>query len=188
MSACSDDNDDDISITEGVLMVDIPADTGGVSGGPPGQGPPPVFTYVDLETQTIVTDPNSTQWDLAFASTTILTNSGISGDGTGGAIVLDTPFAELEAAATTGYAIDTDTLLAVPFGSGNGWYNYDFRTNIVSPIPNKTILVRSGDGGSYAKVEMLNYYRGNPDMTTEAFINEETRPRNRYYTIRIYNF
>ena len=44
------------------------------------------FTYFSLRNNAIVdsTSAQSSQWDLAFKSTSILTNSGISGPGQGG--------------------------------------------------------------------------------------------------------
>ena len=52
---------------------------------------------------------------------------------------------------------DADGVFAIPTGSDNGWYNYSFQTNIVSPIPGKILVYRTHDD-KYAKVEILSYY------------------------------
>lgn len=128
------------------------------------------FTYFRFSDSAVVAfnDSGSTKWDIAFKNTTIRTNSGSSGPGNGGAIVLKgTGFDDVSVAPTSGYGIDTaSTKLAIKTGSGNGWYNYNTTTNIITPIPGVVIIVRTADG-KYAKVEMLSYYKGAP-ATPEA--------------------
>ncbi|HMB99068.1 MAG TPA: HmuY family protein [Balneolaceae bacterium] len=132
-------------------------------------------------------DSATTEWDIAIRGTTILINSGISGPGEGGALLLDVPFDEVEIAPSTGYAEDSDEILAIPKGSGNGWYNYTGGAtpqNAILPIEEVTIVLQTGDGNHYAKMEILSYYRGNPDTSTDEFANSETRPDARHYTFR----
>ncbi|MEW5799449.1 MAG: HmuY family protein [Bacteroidota bacterium] len=122
------------------------------------------FQYFRLSDSAIVpfSDSGTTKWDLAFSSTTIRTNSGGSGPGQGGAIVLTGTFEEVITAPESGYSIDTTTTKpAIRTGSGNGWYNYNFSTMIVTPIPGKILVIRTADG-KYAKVEILNYYKNAP--------------------------
>ncbi|MEY4541760.1 MAG: hypothetical protein RLZZ306_3517, partial [Bacteroidota bacterium] len=66
-----------------------------------------------------------------------------------------------EISASSTFVQDTKTLLAIPTGSGKGWYNYDGATNIISPIAGKILLIKTGDG-KYAKMEILSYYKGAP--------------------------
>lgn len=161
---------------------DIPANVDGQRGGPPD------FTFFNLATGEIVPDSDSasTQWDLGFSSTTIIINGGTSGPGQGGAVILDVPFADVDTAPSTGYNVDSESSLAIPTGSGNGWYNYTGQGNppaAIIPIPDKTIIVRTANG-NYAKVEILSYYEGNPDTSTDEFADQQTRPAGRYYTFQ----
>ena len=108
------------------------------------------FTFYSLRDDRVVpaADSASTEWDLAFRSTTILVNGGASGPGEGGAIVLaDTTFeAVTEAPAPDAYAVDRGPdETALPGGAGNGWYDYDFVSGIVSPRP-AVVAVRTADG------------------------------------------
>lgn len=160
--------------------------------------PPPVVTVEDLDARgedehftfyslrenrvVPVADSASTAWDLAFKSTTILVNGGTSGPGMGGAVVLeDTAFAAVaDAPPADSFAVDrgTDRMeTAIPGGAGNGWYDYDFATGIVSPRP-VVLVVRTADG-RYAKVAIESYYQGAP--SPEALNPEEGF---RYYTFR----
>ncbi|MBF4985371.1 HmuY family protein, partial [Nonlabens mediterrranea] len=71
---------------------------------------------------------------------------------------------------------DSSTSFAIPTGSDNGWYNYNFMTNIVSPIPGQIIVIRTRDG-RYAKIEILSYYE-----------NQDTTAEGRYFTFNyVYN-
>ena len=184
-AACSDsstgiESEEEIDL-ETNMVEDLPADPNG------SRGDPPDFTYFDLEKGEIVPDSDSdgTTWDLAFAGTTILTNSGISGPGEAGAIILDIPFEGVDQAPEQDYNTDKEQELAIPGGSGNGWYTYtaDRREpfNAILPLPDKTIVVRTADG-NYAKINMLSYYEGNPDTDTDEFAEFATRPDGRHYT------
>src|SRR5262245_6523194 len=53
-----------------------------------------IFTYYSLRTNSIISsgDSATSNWDMAFAGTTIRVNSGTSGPGQGGAIVLTQAF------------------------------------------------------------------------------------------------
>ena len=159
-------------------ITDIPADT---------TRPYTDITYYSLRENTIVedTDSASTQWDIAFSGTTIYTNSGSSGPGEGGALVLDVAFDDLSIAPSEGYETDTDTLLAIPTGSDNGWYHYTNQQepqHAVLPLENKTIVLKTADGNYYAKLNILSWYKDNPDTSTEEFANMETRPTGSMYT------
>lgn len=142
------------------------------------------FTFYSLREDRVVppADSASTAWDLAFRGTTILVNGGASGPGEGGAVVLgDTTFeAVTEAPPAEAYAVDrgpANDETAIPGGAGNGWYDYDLVSGVVSPRP-VVIAVRTADG-RFAKVEVQSYYRGAPEPEaldpTEGF---------RYYTFR----
>ncbi len=140
------------------------------------------YVYYNLSSNEIVpaSDSASDKWDIAFYSTTILINSGTSGPGMGEAQVVELSFDEITEAPETGYAMDSESGNAVPKGSGNGWYNYNPSTHIVSPIPGRTIVLKTADGEKYAKVEILSYYKGAPANPTY----EENGADGRVYTFR----
>jgi hypothetical protein len=155
-----------------VTLRNVPADTGAVG----------VFTFVSLRDSAILasSDSNTMKWDLAFRTTTIRVNCGASGPGQGGAIVLtSSDFDTLSSAPATGYRIDSSTTsLAIPTGSGNGWYNYNPSMNIIIPIPGVVLVIRTGEG-KYAKVQIQSYYRNAPTVPTAS-----DKPR--CYTFRYY--
>ena len=122
------------------------------------------FTYYRLSDSSIVpfSDSNSAKWDIAFRSTTIHINAGSSGPGLGVLMRLTgTLFDTVATLPTSGYLIDSVSGPALKTGSGNGWYNYNFTTNIVTPLPGVVLLLKTGDG-KFAKVEILNYYKDTP--------------------------
>ncbi|MCB0501245.1 MAG: HmuY family protein [Bacteroidetes bacterium] len=144
-------------------------------------------TYFSLATGQIIdsADISATNWDIAFAGTSIFLNGGSSGNGTVTAQVLSaTLFTELETAPTTGYVTDDEsgTGLAIPTGSGNGWYSYvGPPTHKIEPIAGVVIMLKIANG-NYAKMEILSYYQGNPDLS-QYTVSPPVEP-SRYYTIR----
>lgn len=146
------------------------------------------FAFYDLESGQMLSkeDSTGTEWDLAFSGSTILTNSGVSGPGQGGAQIVAGLFDEFTAAPADGYDVDTADSLAIVSGSGNGWYNYtgfEEPQHAIFPIPGRIIMLKTGEG-NYAKVEIISYYEGNPDTTTDEFASLETRPASGYFTFQ----
>jgi len=139
------------------------------------------YTLYSLRDNKVIanTDSASNKWDIGFRSTSIIINGGAIRSGQGGANVYTGTFDALTAIPTsTTFAQDQSaTQLAVPGGSGNGWYNYSSSTNLVSAIPGRVLLIRTGDGTKYAKLEILSYYLGAPASPTS------TTP-SRYFTFR----
>lgn len=135
------------------------------------------YIYFSLATgkEVPATDAKTKNWDIAFSKTTIATNSGTSGPGEGGAIVLEKPFDQVSEAPKDGYKTDGDAGFAIPGGSGNSWYKYDMSVHAILPIPGRTLLVKTANG-KLAKVEIVSYYKGAPeDVPTEE---------SSYYTFR----
>ena len=150
-------------------IYNVPADTGSHNR----------ITYFRFSDSTIVTgsDTATANWDIAFKSTTIYTNSGSSGPGQGAAVVFrGVNFSDVTIAPDTGFNIDAAGAPAIPTGSGNGWYNYDFSTNVISPLPGVVLVVKTGDG-KYAKAGILSYYKDAPENPTGS------EPA-RYYTFK----
>lgn len=114
------------------------------------------FQYFSLSEKRVVTEDES--WDVAFKGTNIRTNTAKNVS----AALVDGIFQEInEIPATATFATDTETSLAIPTGSGNGWYSYNPTTHAIKPIPGKVILLQT-TSGNYAKMEILSYYKGNP--------------------------
>lgn len=111
----------------------------------------PGYTFYDLDTQTIITDSASSDWDIAFGSTTILANSGNNG----GIQVVDGAYADVTDAPTDGYADQTES---------GSWYSYNPATHVISAKEDKTIVVLTPDG-NYAKVQITSYYHSETEVS-----------------------
>jgi len=145
------------------------------------------FTKFSFATGDVTT--SDTEWDIAFRTTTIAVNGGaVTGtndeptrNGNGGATIVDGLFTDVTSASGLTFAEDGTGAFAIPTGSDNGWYNYNFMTNVVSPLPGKILVFRTHDG-KMAKIEILSYYENAP-----ANPNGFEDPA-RYYTFNyVYN-
>lgn len=138
------------------------------------------YTLYSLKDSSIVanTDSATAKWDIGFRATSVIVNGGTLRTGKGGAAIYTGTFDELTTVPTSAtFTTDQSTTqLAIPTGSGNGWYNYSSTTNIISPIPGRVLLLRTGDG-KYAKVEILSYYKDAPAQPAATSAS-------RYYTFR----
>ncbi|HET9744822.1 MAG TPA: HmuY family protein [Chitinophagaceae bacterium] len=164
----------------------LPADTiVGISsmGQPYGSGK---YTLYSLETNAVIanTDSATAKWDIGFRGTTIIINGGNSGPGAGGAFVYTGTFSDLKTIPVDStFRVDNaPTSYAIRTGSGNGWYNYNGATQLITPIPGRILVVRTATG-KYAKIEIQNYYKGGvtPDATASDNVKLTTQ---RYYTFR----
>jgi hypothetical protein len=141
-------------------------------------------TFYNLRTNTRVpaSDSNSTNWDIAFRRTRIIFNGGNSGPGLGGAYMYNGLFNELKNVAVDSIRADSTRQLAISNRPGEGWYNYDGPNNLTTPIPGKVLVIRTADG-KYAKLEILNYYKGG--VTLPANASDTLKILNaRHYTFR----
>ena len=139
--------------------------------------------YYSLSTGAQVTgaDTATNKWDLKFKTTSIFVNSGTSGSGTTQAQVVSSTFETLTAAPADGYKADAAGANAI-----TGWYTYTGETapqHAILTVPGKIFVVKTS-AGNYAKVEMISYYKGNPNTTTADFADLTKRPANRFYTFR----
>ena len=149
-----------------------------------------LFTLYDLDDNQVVlssletdaaqrrADSTGTVWDIGFRGTTVIFNGGTSGPGQARAQVLKQPFDEVVEAPAGGYISDGEnttcpqvqtpvgpvpgSTLAVCTGSGNGWYNYNSEAGLISPIPGRTIVLKTTTD-YYAALRILSYYQGNPN-------------------------
>lgn len=145
------------------------------------------YVYFSLRTGEVVEagEAGTENWDIAFRGTSVIINSGTSGPGTAGAIMLDVEFGNVEIAPADGYKIDSDGERAIE-GSG-GWYTYTGNGNpphAVITRDDATIILKTADGNHYAKLHIVSYYEDNPDYSSEEFANLQTRPASQYYTFR----
>ena len=130
-----------------------------------GMGQPIGGEFSKFDFKTGMKTTSETDWDIAFRGTTIAVNGGASTgtadepvrNGNAGASIVSGLFAEVTNADNLTFTQDADGAFAIPTGSDNGWYNYSFQTNVVSPIPGKILVFRTHDG-KYAKVQILSYY------------------------------
>jgi hypothetical protein len=130
-----------------------------------------------------LTDSASSNWDVAFRGTTIITNAGTSGPGMGGAYVHVGIFADVIAFnADSTIRTDAAPVYAIKTGSNKGWYVYDVPNNLITPIPGRVLMIRGADGTLY-KLEINNYYKGGltPSSTASSAIKSSTQ---RYYNFR----
>lgn len=154
-----------------------------------GQGQPIGGEFAKFDFETGMQTTSDTDWDIAFRGTTIAVNGGSATgtndeperNGNAGATIVTGTFVDVTTAEGLTFSQDSNASFAIPTGSDNGWYNYNFMTNIVSPIPGKVLVFKTTEG-NYAKVEIINYYEDaptNPNPETDA---------GRYYTFNyVYN-
>ena len=185
--ACSKDEETIVVPVSAITVKDLAADTVtglGADGRPQSAG---TTTYYSLVDNKIVasTDAASTKWDIAFSSTKILVNCGTSGPGIGGAFVFKGLFDDLKTIPVdSSFATDNSNAAsyAIPLGSGRAWYTYDGLTTLVSPIAGRVLVIRTANG-KYAKIEILNYYKGGVTLASTASVSDKLF-KQRYYTFR----
>lgn len=189
--ACSKEDVVNVTANTDKVVLDLRADTiigiDPVSGMPVSAGK---YTFYSLERNEIVpnSDSATAKWDIALAGTTILTNGGTSySNGLGGAFIYKGVLYDTLTTISPDSVIKTDNAsvspkaYAITTGSGKGWYNYDFATSLVTPLAGRVIIIRTASG-KYAKMEILNYYKGGVTPTTGT--DAEKLAKQRYYKFR----
>ena len=144
------------------------------------------YTFYSLERNEVVsnTDSASTKWDLAFAGSKILINGGTSGTGLGGAFIYTGLFDDIKTISNDS-VFKTDNApasYAITYGSGKGWYVYDQLTSIITPLAGRVLVIRTASG-KFAKLEIINYYKGGVTLPVTASDSEKLS-KQRYYTFR----
>lgn len=184
--ACSKEEEAIVVPVSAITVKDLPADTVtslGADGRPQYAGS---ITYYSLVDNKIVpkTDSATTKWDIAFSSLKILINGGTSGPGLGGAFVHIGSFDALKTISSDStFAVDNSNAskFAIPQNS-SGWYIYNGLTNLVTPAAGRILVIRTATG-KFAKIEILNYYKGGvtPDPAASNF---DKLTKQRFYTFR----
>lgn len=173
--SCDDTSNSGPAIVDGQIATDIPAnpktlkeftDTDIQTSAEGG-----AKTYYDFDTGKIITDSTSAEWDVAFSGTTILANS----ENGGGILKLTTPYSDVDEAPTSGYV-----------DSNSDWYTYTGEApngpkHAILANEDETLVIKTATG-RYVKVQILSYYKGNPDTSTDEFANLRTRPADKHYT------
>lgn len=142
------------------------------SGGGPNNASKNPRVYVDLTAgaRVDVTDKSagaSMAWDLSFKRTVIFTNSGDGGPGKGGGAVVRKAFdavtvGDADAAKTVTEAFFDEECnpqldpIGAPATTFSDWYDYDEATNIPTPKPANTFIVKGGTGKRF-KVAITSF-------------------------------
>ncbi len=143
-----------------------------------------LFRFRDQRQIWIKTKADSLQWlktkdwDIAFTgpynSEVYVNNAyyqfnpGYEGEAINTAVIkLDQSY---EAVASTPSDVEFDNSNVTKIGwasssSSNGWFQYSLNTHIMLAIPNRTYVIRLPDG-KYAKLQLINAYKGNPPAVT----------------------
>ncbi len=127
------------------------------------------LVYFDIETASMVTvaDPaTDTVWDVAFMRTLVLTNSGTSGPGLGGALAREgVAYDDVTSTGTLGFVVDHEEESGMPGAPPTSvnplvgsWYDYDITSHTVSP-KDITYVVR-GATGAYARLRIWRWEGG----------------------------
>ena len=128
-TACSKDDSNPPENTQNQSIqfsnLHAPQDTDYTQNPPAASGP---FVKFDFSTGAITT--SETDWDIAFRGTSILVNGGSSSgiidaperNGNAGAYIVDGIFDEINSINSGAFAQDGPDGLAIPTGSGHGWY------------------------------------------------------------------
>jgi hypothetical protein len=146
-----------------------------------------IYTFFNIEKNTIIssTDTANGNWDLAFKTTKILINGGTSGNALGGAFIYNGLFDDLKTIpADSVFKVDNaPSSFAITYVNDNGWYHYDYATNIVTPIPGRILVIRTAKG-KYAKIEITSYCKGGINLTSSSSFNDILF-KQRYYNFKL---
>jgi hypothetical protein len=145
-----------------------------------------LYTYYNIEKNKIIaiTDTANGNWDLAFKTTKILINGGTSGNALGGAFIYKGLFDDLKTIpADSVFKVDNaPSSYAITYVNDNGWYHYDYATNIVTPVPGRILVIRTAKG-KYAKIEITSYAKGGISLTSSSSFSDILL-KQRYYNFK----
>lgn len=191
LASCSGKNDNTVQPADNAVTIkDIPADTAASMGdGIDGKTKRPFYTVTfslkTHKTQVIRNAADSAaylknaDWDIAFSkeynSFVVINNGkvagtpGYGGPGVGNLVIVDQPFDNVTTAPSD-EAFQNQGLAGVGWDSGNGygWFFYSLNNHICVPVRNRTFVIKTATG-NFAKLELLNIYKGNPPVVTDLF-------------------
>lgn len=192
--ACNKDDTQPVSLEDGksTVVYDLAGDTkASISDGIDGKEQRDFYTFLfrfqDKKQIWIRTEADSAQWlktdewDIAFAgqynsnvyinNAQYVGNPGYEGPVTNTAIVLVEQPYEKVTTAPSDSEFDNSTIRVVGWAevsAPHGWYDYSTSTHIMKALPNKTYVLRL-PSGKYAKLQLVNLYKGNPPVVTDMF-------------------
>ena len=122
---------------------------------------PARWRYFSFRIGSVLDDPGSKDWDLAFKRYQIIANGGPRFAGSGGVLDLGgVAFEDVRSAPDAGYQVTEGD--AEPRNPAlAGWYSYSYFSHVLTP-KRRVWAVRGADG-RYAKVEFVSYYCPNTD-------------------------
>lgn len=193
LTACSN-NEADTSTTlqdgKSIVISDLAGDTGAAMGGTT-EGKVQrnfhtfLFRFSDQKQMWLHTKADSLQymktnnWDIAFTgpynSEVFINNAkyqynpGFEGSAKNTAVVrLDQSYQNVTQAPTDA-DFDKSDITKIGWSSSAssaGWFYYSLSTHIMQAIPDRTYAIRLPDG-KYAKLQLINAYKGNPPAVTD---------------------
>ena len=192
--SCSKEDNSTLSLEDGksTVIYDLAGDTkASVSDGVDGKEKRNFYTFLfrfqDKKQIWIRTKADSTQWlktdqwDIAFTgqynSNIYINNAqdsgnpGYQGPATNTAIILVEQPYEKVTTAPADSDFDNSTIKIIGWADASaqhGWYSYSTSTHIMKALPNKTYVLRLPNG-KYAKLQLVNAYKGNPPAVTDMF-------------------
>jgi hypothetical protein len=192
LSCSKENNQPDSADTLSTVITDLVGDTSAsMSAGGSASFQNLYFSFSSGSTVTISDSQKaSTRWDLAFTgpyNSEVYVNNGAyqynpgyGGPGQGAVIQIDKPYDQVTTAASAAeFTASTVTKIGWDAGNGSGWFFYSLDNHISVPIKNRTFVLRTA-AGKYAKLELLNVYKGNPAVVTDLYWPAP------YFTFRYY--
>lgn len=143
------------------------------------------FSFRTREVHFIKTREDSLQylqrddWDIAFSkeyNSYVVANNGsaagtpgFGGPGLGRMVVIEKPYEQVQEAPSEQVFTD-EGLDGVGWDNGNGygWFFYSLSNHICVPVKNRTFVVKTATG-KFAKLQLINIYKGNPPVVTDLF-------------------
>lgn len=143
------------------------------------------FSFATRQTHLIKTAADSARylqnadWDIAFTkeyNSYVVTNNGnvagtpgFGGPGQGRMVIVEAPYDQVHTAPGDD-VFENKGVAGVGWdsGSGYGWYFYSLSNHIAVPVRNRTFIVKTATG-KFAKLALLNIYKGNPPVVTDLF-------------------
>jgi hypothetical protein len=179
--SCTKDPNQNANLNDGTSMVvtDLAGDTTATMAGG-GNFKNLYFSFATNKAIAISDeDKASLKWDLAFTgpyNAEVYVNSkgyeynpGYEGEGKGAVIQVDQPYDQVVTAPSDEeFNASAITKIGWDAGNGTGWFFYSLDNHIAVPIQHRTFILRTASG-LYAKLELLNIYKGNPPVVTDLF-------------------
>ncbi len=182
---------DIITADRSVLVTDLPGDTLASMGGESGKEVRPFFTILfNLREQKAIWVRNAADsaaylatdlWDLAFTgpynseiflnNANWMYNPGYRGPARHTSVLMVNQAYDQVLTVPSDEEFDRSDIVKIGWASNSispGWFFYSLSNHICVPVKNRTYLLRLPDG-RYAKLEILNIYKGNPPVVTDLF-------------------